>query len=114
MPAPPGATASPAWSPVRAGRERRAPAAGGYLVEHLRLSGAAAADLQLLLLRPAGLTEPVTVLGAVLLIMSVVGFTRTLQRTYQAAWQLPAQGVRGFAHGWAARRPWSPRSPSSC
>ncbi len=40
-----------------------------------------------------------TLLSAALLIVSVVGFTRTLQRTYQAAWLLPTQGLRGYVHG---------------
>jgi membrane protein len=79
--------------------ERHRPATGGLLVDRLRLSGPAAADLQLLVQRPPGPTEPVTLLGAALLVASVVGFTRTLQRTYQAAWDLPPQGVRGFLHG---------------
>lgn len=79
------------------GRDRQA--AGGFLVDRLQLSGSAAADLQLLMQRPPGATEPVTLLSAALLVFSAVGFTRTLQRTYQAAWLLPAQGLRGFVHG---------------
>jgi membrane protein len=74
-------------------------AAGGFLVDRLQLSGSAAADLQQLMQRPPGATEPVTLLSAALLVVSVVGFTRTLQRTYQAAWLLPTQGLRGFVHG---------------
>jgi membrane protein len=65
----------------------------------LQLSGSAAADLQRLMQRPPGATEPVTLLSAALLVVSVVGFTRALQRTYQAAWLLPAQGLRGFVPG---------------
>ena len=34
-----------------------------------------------------------------LLVLSMFGFTRTLQRTCQAAWDLPTQGLRGFALG---------------
>jgi membrane protein len=40
-----------------------------------------------------------TVAGAVLLVVSVVGFTRTLQRTYGAAWELPGPGWRGLGAG---------------
>jgi membrane protein len=74
-------------------------AAGGYVVDRLELSGSAAADFQTLVRRPPGATEPVTLAGSVLLVMSVFGFTRTLQRTCQAAWGLPSQGVRGFLLG---------------
>jgi len=40
-----------------------------------------------------------TVVGAVLLVVSVVGFTRALQRTFHAAWELPAPGLRGYGYG---------------
>jgi membrane protein len=40
-----------------------------------------------------------TVTSAVLLVVSVVGFTRTLQRTYVAAWELPGPGWRGLGAG---------------
>jgi membrane protein len=41
------------------------------------------------------------VVGVVLLIVSVVGFARTLQRLYHAAWDLPPPGWRGLGAGLA-------------
>jgi membrane protein len=41
------------------------------------------------------------VVGAVLLVVSVVGFARTLQRLYHAAWDLPPPGWRGLGPGLA-------------
>ena len=41
------------------------------------------------------------VVGVVLLIVSVVGFARTLQRLYHAAWDLPSPGWRGLVPGLA-------------
>ena len=79
--------------------DRSRAALGGYVVDHLRLSGSAADDLHELVQRPSESTEPVTLVGLVILVVSVLGFTRTLQRTYQAAWQLSPQGVRGYAWG---------------
>jgi hypothetical protein len=46
----------------------------------LHLSGSAAADLQALVQRPPDATEPITLVGVALLVLSVFGFTRTLQR----------------------------------
>src|SRR5207237_1114593 len=43
--------------------------------------------------------ETLTVLGAVLLVTSVLGFIRALQRTYLAAWGVPSSGLRGMGHG---------------
>jgi membrane protein len=71
-------------------------AAEGLVIDRIRLSGTAAADVQELLQRPPGPTEPITLFGAVLLVVSVLGFTRTLQRTYQAAWDLPPLGLWGY------------------
>jgi membrane protein len=34
-----------------------------------------------------------------LLVVTVLGFIRALQRTYLAAWKLPAQGLRGLGDG---------------
>ncbi|MDN5915813.1 MAG: YihY/virulence factor BrkB family protein [Pseudonocardia sp.] len=73
-------------------------AAGPELVAGVDPSGQASSALSGLLERPPGV-EPLTVLGAVLLVLSVLGFTRSLQRAYQASWDLPSRGVRGMAFG---------------
>jgi len=79
--------------------ERGRVVANGYVVDGLHLSGSAAADLQALVQRPPDATEPITLVGVALLVLSMFGFTRTLQRTCQAAWDLPTQGLRGLALG---------------
>ena len=62
------------------------------------LSGQAAASVMVLFDHPPGV-ESVTVLGVALLVVTVLGFVRSLQRTYLAAWELPPQGIGGLAHG---------------
>jgi membrane protein len=37
--------------------------------------------------------------GLLLLLISLLSLTRTLQRTYETAWHLPAAGLRGTLHG---------------
>ncbi|GAA1863148.1 hypothetical protein GCM10009836_49390 [Pseudonocardia ailaonensis] len=38
-------------------------------------------------------------LGWILLVVSVLGFVRSLQRAYSAAWDLPPTGLRGYGRG---------------
>jgi membrane protein len=64
----------------------------------LGISTQAAAELT----APMGEQTPaqaLTVVGAVLLVVSVLGFARSLQRTYLAAWDLPSTGLRGYSMG---------------
>ncbi len=72
--------------------------AGPALVADLGLSGDAATAMAALVDQPPG-AETITILGGVLLVVSVLGFTRALQRTYLAAWGLPSMGLRGYARG---------------
>jgi membrane protein len=69
------------------------------LNERFRLSGASAEALQALFRRPPGATGTITIVGAVLLLVSLLSLTRSLQRTFEAAWCLPPAGVRGTLHG---------------
>jgi len=71
---------------------------GSALIAALGLSGDAATAMAALVHQPPGV-ETITVLGGVLLVVSVLGFTRALQRTYLAAWGLPSAGLRGYASG---------------
>lgn len=68
------------------------------LVSGLDPSGQAGAALSELYTQPPGV-QPLTVLGMVLLVLSVLGFTRTLQRVYQACWELRPRGGRGYVYG---------------
>jgi membrane protein len=72
--------------------------AGNAVVVGLGLSGDAATTVSVLVQRPPAV-EPLTIAGCVLLIVSLLGFTRALQRTYLSAWELPATGLRGLGHG---------------
>lgn len=71
------------------------------VVEGSGLPADAAAALSVLVREPPG-ADAITVLGGVLLVMAVLGFTRALQRTYVSAYRLPRTGLRGWVHGLAA------------
>lgn len=73
-------------------------AAVAQFLDTLSLSRGAEELARSLVERPST-AQPATVIGAVLVVMSVVGFTRTLQRTFLAAWELPVPGLRGFGYG---------------
>ena len=77
-------------------------AAGARLVDGLGLSGESADAVLDLVARPPTTSTPSVVVGIVLVVMTGVGFTRTLQRVYVAAWVLPPLGARGVVHGMVA------------
>lgn len=83
-----------AWAPIDL-RQR----AGTWLIAGLGLDDATAATVRDLVARPPDSAEPVTVVGLALLIVSVLGFARSLQRTVEAAWDLPRSGLRGYGAG---------------
>jgi membrane protein len=64
-----------------------------------RLHGPSADALRTLFERPPGATGTVTVVGVLLLLLSLVSLTRSIQRTFEEAWRLPAAGLRGTVHG---------------
>jgi membrane protein len=64
-----------------------------------RLTGAPAQALRTLFERPPGATGAITVVGLALLLFSLISLTRSLQRTFEAAWGLPPAGMRGTLHG---------------
>jgi membrane protein len=63
------------------------------------LDGATAAVVRQLIAPPPDAGEPVTIVGLVLLVFSVLGFARSLQRTFEAAWEPPRSGLRGYGPG---------------
>lgn len=70
------------------------------LIEGFGLSGTGAAALRELLRVPAGQTgSAISVIGILVLIYSLLSFSRALQRVYQDAWRLPAMHSRGMAWG---------------
>jgi len=70
------------------------------LIEGFGLTGAGAAALRELLRVPAGQTgSAISVIGILVLIYSLLSFSRALQRVYQDAWRLPPMHSRGMAWG---------------
>jgi membrane protein len=69
------------------------------LTARFHVTGTTAQAFRTLFERPPGATSSVTVVGVVLLVVSLFSLTRAIQRTYEAAWRLPAIGVRGNLHG---------------
>src|SRR4029453_5631604 len=65
------------------------------VANRFHVSGASAQAIRTLFERPPGATGTLTIAGLVVLVFSLLSLTRSLQRTYEAAWQLPAMGVRG-------------------
>ena len=71
---------------------------GPEVIAALGLTGDAASALTALVTRPPAV-QPLTIIGGALLVLSVLGFTRALQRTYVSAWELPPSGLRGLGRG---------------
>jgi hypothetical protein len=71
----------------------------GRFNNRFHLRGASAEALRTLFERPPGATGAITILGAVLLLFSLVSLTRSLQRTFEDAWCLRPLGMRGMVHG---------------
>jgi membrane protein len=66
------------------------------------LTGTAADAVTTLFGKPPGAQSAISLGSVILLIASGLSLSRTLQRTYEAAWELPAPGLRGTMHGLAA------------
>ena len=71
---------------------------GQALLTGYGISGPAAESVAVLFDRPPA-AESLTVVSVALLVVTVLGFIRALQRTYLAAWELPKQGIRGLGYG---------------
>ena len=76
---------------------------GARLAESLnvrfRLSGNGADAVRTLFSQPPGAAQSVTFGSALLLVISGLSCARTMQRSYEAAWQLPPRGLRGTMGG---------------
>jgi membrane protein len=70
------------------------------VVDGFGLTGAGATALRALLQVPAGETgSSISVIGLLVLVYSLVSFSRALQRVYVDAWRLPPMRSRGIAWG---------------
>jgi membrane protein len=72
---------------------------GDRLISRLGLTGSAADAVQELFAQPPDTAGAVTAFGVLILFFSLLSFIRALQRTYEAAWELPPAGFRGTLHG---------------
>jgi membrane protein len=80
------------------GRSRGSALAEGF-VNRFRLGGGSADAVRLLFTRPPNATGTMSVVGFAVLLVSLLGFTRSLQGTYEAAWDLSPRGLRGTLNG---------------
>ena len=88
---------------VAAAASRQGPTAlADRLATRFHVTGASAQAIRTLFERPPGATGAITIVGVVVMLFSLLSLIRSLQRTYEAAWQLPAVGVRGTVHGMTA------------
>ncbi|HEU4426982.1 MAG TPA: YhjD/YihY/BrkB family envelope integrity protein [Pilimelia sp.] len=69
------------------------------LKQRFRLTGASAEALDSLFQRPPGATGAITLAGVVLLLVSLLSLTRSMQRAFETAWRLPPAGLRGTLDG---------------
>jgi membrane protein len=72
---------------------------GDSLIRRLRLSGDSAQAIRTLFARPPGAAGLTSVAGLVVLASALFSLTRALQRTYEAAWELPRRGLPGTLNG---------------
>jgi membrane protein len=88
---------------VAAAASRKGPTTlSDRLARRFHVGGSSADAIRVLFERPPGATGTITVAGVVVLLFSLLSFTRSLQRAYEAAWRLPPVGVRGTLNGAAA------------
>jgi membrane protein len=70
--------------------------------DRFHLTGPAEEAVTTLFGRPPGAESAITIGSVVLLVASGLSLSRTLQRTYEAAWELTPRGLRGTLNGLAA------------
>jgi len=88
---------------LSAAASRQSPTAmADRMAARFHVTGASAQSIRTLFERPPGATGSITIAGLVVLVFSLLSLTRSLQRTYEAAWRLPAMGVRGTLNGMTA------------
>ncbi|GAA1552815.1 hypothetical protein GCM10009789_02980 [Kribbella sancticallisti] len=70
-----------------------------FLIDRFSLSGASADAVVSLFGRPPSASGGLTVVSVITVLVSVSSFARSIQRTYEAAWRLPAQGLHRTLNG---------------
>ena len=88
---------------VAAAASQKGPTAlADRMANRFHVSGTSAQAIRTLFERPPGAAGAITITGSVVLLFSLLSLTRSLQRTYEAAWRLPAIGMRGTLNGMTA------------
>ncbi len=72
---------------------------GDNLVKRFRLSGESADAMRTLFRRPPTAGGALSLVGLVVLLSALFSLTGSLQRTYEAAWELPRRGLHGRLNG---------------
>lgn len=70
---------------------------GDGIIETMGLTGGAAEAVDTLFGYPPGAAGGVTAFSVILLLFSLNGFAKSVQRTFEAAWALPRMGMRATA-----------------
>ncbi|MFI7062384.1 YhjD/YihY/BrkB family envelope integrity protein [Kribbella sp. NPDC050124] len=76
-----------------------AEAIGDWMIERFNLSGTTADAVRSLFARPPSSSGGLTVLSVLTVLVSASSFARSIQRTYELAWDLPARGLRRTVDG---------------
>jgi membrane protein len=88
---------------VAAAASKKGPTAlADRMAARFHVTGASAESIRTLFERPPGATGAITIAGSVVLLFSLLSLTRSLQRLYEATWQLPSAGLRGTLNGLTA------------
>jgi membrane protein len=74
-------------------------ALGDWLVNRFALADASADAVHSLFVRPPSASGGLTILSVLTVLVSASSFARSVQRTYEIAWQLPARGLRRAING---------------
>lgn len=70
---------------------------GDRIIERMGLTDSAAAAVNTLFAYPPGASGTTSLFSISLLLFSLNGFARSVQRTFEGAWGLPKMGIRGTA-----------------
>jgi membrane protein len=72
---------------------------GEWVIARFNLTGASADAVRSLFGRPPSVSGSLTLLSVVTVLVSASSFARSIQRTYELAWNLPARGLRRSVDG---------------
>ncbi|TWD80053.1 membrane protein [Kribbella amoyensis] len=76
-----------------------AQAVADFLISRFSLTGASADAVRSLFGRPPSVSGGLTLLSVLTVLVSASSFARSVQRTYEVAWELPARGIRRTLDG---------------